>query len=60
MSLDELAVAAQIPGPASARIRLLGDRRVSWFEFEPRDPAAPLTQEMTAIMERAVRTALDG
>ncbi len=59
MSLDELAVAAQIPGPASARVRMLGDRRVSWFEFEQRDPAAPLTQEMTSIMERAARTALD-
>jgi len=59
MSLDELPVAAQVPGPISARTRLLGDRRVSWLEFDATDPAPPLTQEMTAVMDRAARTALE-
>jgi len=59
MSLDELPVAAQVPGPISARTRILGGRRVSWLEFDPLEPAPPLTQEMTAVMERAARTALD-
>ena len=59
MSLDELSLAAQIPGPISARTRLLEGRRVSWFEFDPAETASPLTQEMTFVMQRAAQTALD-
>jgi len=59
MSLDELGLAAQVPGPISARVRVLGGRRVSWLEFDDVEPAAPLTQSMTFTMETAARTALD-
>jgi acetyl-CoA carboxylase carboxyltransferase component len=59
MSLDELQLTAQVPGPISARTRLLGDRRVSWLEFDAVEPAAPLTQAMTTTMEAAARTAYD-
>jgi acetyl-CoA carboxylase carboxyltransferase component len=58
MSIDELELAAQVPGPISARVRLLGGRRVSWLELEAADPAAPLSQSMTFAMEEAARTAL--
>lgn len=59
MSLDELGLVAQVPGPISARVRVLGGRRVSWLEFDDVDPAAPLTQLMTYTMETAARTAYD-
>ena len=59
MSLDELALAAQIPGSTSASVQLVGDRRVSWFRFDVDEPAAPLTQEMTHVMQRAAQVALD-
>ena len=64
MSIDEspvdaMAMATGLPGPVSARVRMLGDRRVSWLEFDPVDPAAPLTQAMTHVMETAARTALE-
>ena len=59
MTVDELPLAAQVPGPISARVRLLGDRRVSWLEFDAVDPAAPLTQQMTFTMEVAAMTALE-
>lgn len=58
MSIDELSLLAQVPGPVSARVRLLGDRRVSWLEFDQAHPAAPLTQQMAATTEVAVTTAL--
>lgn len=58
MSIDELSLLAQVPGPVSARVRLLGDRRVSWLEFDQAHPAAPLTQQMAATTEVAVATAL--
>lgn len=58
MTVDELTLAAEVPGPISARVRLLGDRRVSWLEFDAVDPAAPLTQQMTFTMEVAALTAL--
>jgi acetyl-CoA carboxylase carboxyltransferase component len=58
MSVDELALAARVPGPISARVRLLGDRRVAWLEFDPVEPAAPLTQQMASTMEIAATTAL--
>jgi acetyl-CoA carboxylase carboxyltransferase component len=59
MSTEQLDLVAQVPGPISTRVRLLGDRRVSWLEFAPREPAAPLTPEMTFVMEVAARTALE-
>jgi acetyl-CoA carboxylase carboxyltransferase component len=59
MSLDGLDLVTQLPGPISARVRLLGDRRVSWVEFDPVSPAAPLTQPMALTMETAARTAAD-
>ncbi|NNE12152.1 MAG: hypothetical protein HKN41_07905, partial [Ilumatobacter sp.] len=59
MTIDELAVAAGLPGPISARVRTLGDRRVSWVEFDAVEPAAPLTQSMTHVWEAAARTALE-
>ena len=59
MSLDELGLATQVPGPISARVRVIGGRRVSWLEFHDVTPAAPLTQSMTYTMETAARTALD-
>ena len=59
MSLDELPVAAHVPGPIHARVRVLGERRVSWLEFEPVEPAAPLTQQMAFAMETAATMALE-
>jgi acetyl-CoA carboxylase carboxyltransferase component len=59
MSVDELPLAAHVPGPISARVRLLGDRRVAWLEFDPVDPAAPLTQQMTLAMEAAAQLAYE-
>jgi propionyl-CoA carboxylase beta chain len=59
MSLDELGLATQVPGPISARVRVIGGRRVSWLEFDDVKPAAPLTQSMTYTMETAARTALE-
>jgi acetyl-CoA carboxylase carboxyltransferase component len=55
----ELGIATRVPGPISARVRLLGGRRVSWVEFEAVVPAKPLTQSMTSVMEIAARTSLD-
>ncbi|MDW3213838.1 MAG: carboxyl transferase domain-containing protein [Ilumatobacteraceae bacterium] len=59
MSLDELNVAAGLPGPISAQVRVIDDRRVSWVEFDAVEPAAPLTQAMTQTWERAAMTALE-
>lgn len=59
MSLDELNVAAGLPGPISAQVRVLDGRRVSWLEFHSVEPAAPLTQAMTQTWERAAVTALE-
>ena len=59
MSLDEVNLATGVPGPISARVRLLGGRRVSWLEFDPVEPAAPLTQAMTHTWETAARAALE-
>jgi propionyl-CoA carboxylase beta chain len=59
MSLDEVNLATGLPGPISARVRTIGERRVSWLEFDPVSPAAPLTQAMTHTWETAARTALD-
>ena len=59
MSVDELPLVARIPGPISARVRLLGERRVSWLEFDAVEPAAPLSQQMAFTMEVAATTALE-
>ena len=56
MSVDELPLVAEVPGPISARVRLLGDRRVSWLEFDAVEPAAPLSQQMAFTMEIAAMT----
>ena len=58
-TLDAVPMATGLPGPVSARVKMLGDRRVSWLEFDPVIPAAPLTQVMTHTMETAARTALE-
>ena len=59
MSLDELGLVAQVPGPITARVREIDGRRVSWLDFDEVKPAAPLTQYMTYTMETAARTALE-
>ncbi len=59
MALDELDLAARVPGPITAHVRMLGERRVSWLEFDDVRPAVPLTQSMTYVMETAARTALE-
>ncbi|MCB0967974.1 MAG: methylmalonyl-CoA carboxyltransferase [Ilumatobacter sp.] len=59
MSLDELQLAASVPGPVSTRIKVLDGRRVSWLEFDEADPAVPLTQSMTMTMEIAARVAYE-
>ncbi|HUF99099.1 MAG TPA: carboxyl transferase domain-containing protein [Ilumatobacter sp.] len=57
MSIDELEIGAHIPGGVSTRVKLLGDRRVSWVEFSTGDAASPLTQQQAYTMELAARTA---
>jgi acetyl-CoA carboxylase carboxyltransferase component len=59
MSLDQVELAAGLPGPISARVRMLGGRRVSLVEFDRIDPAAPLTASQTTTLEIAVRTAYE-
>jgi acetyl-CoA carboxylase carboxyltransferase component len=59
VSLDDLQLAAQIPGPISARVKVINGRRVAWVDFDPVEPAAPLTQQMTMTMEAGARTALE-
>ena len=60
-ALDELAVGAHIPGPVSARVKVVDDgnvaRRVVWCEFAPSDRPVPLSQPQTMTMELAARTA---
>jgi acetyl-CoA carboxylase carboxyltransferase component len=59
MTVDDVDLLARIPGPVAARVRQLGGRRVSWVEFEPVDPATPLTANQSMSMEVAARTARD-
>ena len=59
MSLDELDLLTQMPGGIAARIRMLGDRRVVWVEFDESATATPMTQPMAFTMESAARTAYD-
>jgi acetyl-CoA carboxylase carboxyltransferase component len=57
--LDDLAIAAHVPGPVTARVRMLGGRRVSWLEFAPSDRPVPLTHPQTVTMQIAARTAFE-
>ncbi len=59
MALDELDLVARLPGPINARVRMLGDRRVVWVEFDENVEAAPLTRLMTQTMEAGARTAYE-
>ncbi len=59
MSLEEVGLVTRVPGPISAKVRVVGGRRVSWLEFDDVEPAAPLNQQMTYTMETAARTALE-
>jgi propionyl-CoA carboxylase beta chain len=59
MTGTDVELAAQVPGPVVARVRVLDGRRVSWLEFEHTEPAEPLTAHMTFTMETATRTALE-
>ncbi|MEX2625559.1 MAG: carboxyl transferase domain-containing protein [Ilumatobacteraceae bacterium] len=61
MSLVELPLSAHLPGPASATIRDVGERRVVWVELEPDveagDAPAPLPSAASAVMEHAADVA---
>jgi acetyl-CoA carboxylase carboxyltransferase component len=57
--LDDLAIGAHVPGPVTARVRVLGGRRVSWLEFAPTERPIPLTHSQTVTMQTAARTAFD-
>lgn len=59
MSIDELGIGARIPGGVSAKVKLMGDRRVSWVEFPAGDNATPLTQFQAYTLELAARTAFE-
>ena len=59
MALDEVDLLAGVPAKISARVRLLGGRRVSWVEFHSVDPATPLTSMQSLTWEIAARTALE-
>ncbi len=61
MSLAELPLSAHLPGPASAVVRDVGDRRVVWVELESDADAAdtpvPLPSTASAVMEHAADVA---
>ncbi len=59
MALDDVDLLARVPGPVSARVRRLGDRRVSWIEFHDTDLAVPLSTIEATTWEVAARTALE-
>ncbi len=58
MALDEVDLLAGVPAPISARVRLLGGRRVSWLEFHSGHAGRPLTTAQSMTWEIAARTAL--
>jgi acetyl-CoA carboxylase carboxyltransferase component len=58
MGLDDVDLLARLPGPVSARVRMLGDRRVSWVDFEAGE-ATPMTSWQTMTFEIAAHTALE-
>jgi acetyl-CoA carboxylase carboxyltransferase component len=55
----EIGLAAGLPGPIRARVRILGGRRVSFVEFDQIDPAAPLTADQAMTLEVAARVAYE-
>jgi acetyl-CoA carboxylase carboxyltransferase component len=61
MSLAELPLSAHLPGPASACVRDLGDRRVVYVDLDghPDDPDtfSPLPSSASAVMEHAADVA---
>jgi acetyl-CoA carboxylase carboxyltransferase component len=57
MSLAELALSHHLPGPVTARVGDLGDRRVVIAQFEPSNGHAALSSSSSAVMETAARTA---
>jgi acetyl-CoA carboxylase carboxyltransferase component len=57
MALDDLDLLARLPGPVTARVRMLGERRVAWIEFEAE--ATPMTSWQTMTFEVAAQTALE-
>jgi acetyl-CoA carboxylase carboxyltransferase component len=59
MALDEVGLLSGVPAPVSAKVRMLGERRVSWVEFHSIDPATPLTTAQSMTWEIAARTALE-
>ena len=59
MAIDDVDLLARVPAPISARVRLIGDRRVVWVDFHPVEPAAPLTTIQSNTWEVAARTALE-
>ena len=58
MALDEVDLLAGVPAPISARVRLLGGRRVSWLEFHSGHAGRPLTTAQSMTWEIAARTGL--
>jgi acetyl-CoA carboxylase carboxyltransferase component len=58
VALDEVDLLAGVPAPISARVRLLGGRRVSWVEFHSDHAGRPLTTAQSMTWEVAARTAL--
>ena len=54
MALDEVDLLAGVPAPISARVRLLGGRRVSWLEFHSGHAGRPLTTNQSMTWEIAV------
>ncbi len=58
MALDDVDLLAGVPAPISARVRLLGGRRVSWVEFHAGHAGRPLTTAQSMTWEIAARTAL--
>jgi acetyl-CoA carboxylase carboxyltransferase component len=59
MSLASVDLATSVPGPVAARVRSIDGRRVSWLEFDDVTPAAPLSSQMSFVMETAARTAFE-
>ena len=54
-----MTLAAHVPGSARVRTRLLGARRVVWFEFVDTGRGVPLTAEMAMVMETGALTAFE-
>ncbi len=59
MTIDQVDLRARVPAPVSARVRMLGSRRVSWVEFHATRPATPMSTAQSMTWEVAARTALE-